>query len=330
MSDSQQIIALIGRGGRFCIASHENPDGDAIGSTLALGLALRQLGKEVLLYNRDSVPDYLRFLAQSSEITNSLAGAPFDATFIVDCPHAGRVGVEFERFVKSGVGGATVIIDHHESSRPASDFRILDTAASSTGMLIYSLIKTLGTQITPDIAASLYTTISGDTGSFKYSNTYAETFRAAAELVEAGADPSQISEAVYENEPLSRLKLLGLVLPTLEISCGGRVSSIVITQGMFRETGATREDTEGFVNFPRSIRGVEVAALFREEEPGENGDRWKISLRAKGALNVAGIAETFGGGGHKNAAGCTISGGLAHVKSAVLRAVEEGISKEVA
>lgn len=326
MSNLDKIISAIQGGKRFLVTAHENPDGDALGSTLALGLALKKLGKDTTFYNKDGVPDYLEFLHGSEEVTKSLNDAgQFDVTFIVDCTDTGRAGADFEKFKSTGRCGTSIIIDHHETNKPSADIHLLDPHASSTGMIIYSVLKKLSIEICPDIATNLYTTIMSDTGSFKYSNTYPETFKMAAELVELGADPALISQAIYESEPLARLKLLGLVLPTLEMSYDGRMGSVTITRAMFKETGTSKEDTEGFVNFPRCIKGVEVAILFREEPPDDNGLRWKISLRAKGTVNVAKIAEKFSGGGHRNAAGCTIPGNLQEVKQKVVQAVDEAL-----
>ncbi len=328
MSDLEKIVEIITERKRFLIASHENPDGDAIGSMLALGLALEMNGKEVVFYNRDGTPGSLRFLRGSDKVKpslNSINGS-FDCTLIVDCTDTGRVGREFVRFVDTGRCGTKVIIDHHQTNKPSADLYLLDSEASSTGMIIYFLLKTLSLNITPDIAKNLYTTIVVDTGSFAYSNTTKETFRVAADLVELGADPWETSRAIYETEPLAKLKLLGIVLPTLEVSEDGRIAWVFVNREMFKVTSTSREDTEGFVNFPRSIRGVEVALLFREEEPGDNnGTRWKVSLRSNGEVNVSTIAERFGGGGHKRAAGCLLPGSLAEVKHRLFSSINEAL-----
>ncbi len=335
MSDLEKIINIVQTGNRFLIVSHENPDGDAIGSMLALGLGLERVGKEVVLYNRDGATAALRFLPGSEKIISSLNDirGNFDATFIVDCTDTSRVGEEFERFKDSGRCGTTIIIDHHQTTKPSADLYLLDSNASSTGMIVYSFLKTLSLRldsgqalkITPDIAENLYTTIVVDTGSFRYSNTIPETFEVAAELVRLGASPSEISQTLYETEPLRRLRLLGLALPTLEVTEDGRIASITINRDMFRATGTTKEDTEGFVNFPRSIKGVEVAVLFREEEPHNGNSRWKLSLRSKGKVNAARIAEKFGGGGHERAAGCTITGTLADIKRSIFSSINEAL-----
>lgn len=326
MSDPERIVRVVREGKRFLITSHESPDGDAIGSMLALGLALEILEKEVVFYNKDGTPRILEFLPGSDRVNSSLNSihGSFDCTLILDCTDTSRVGKDFERFIESGRCGTKVIIDHHQTSKPSADLYLLNPDASSTGMIIYFLLKTLSLKITPEIAKNLYTTIVVDTGFFRYSNTKHETFRVAADLVELGSDPWEISKAIYESEPFEKLKLLGAALPTLEVSEDGRIAWVFVDREMLRMTGTSREDTEGIVNFPRSIKGVEVAMLFREEEPGEsNRAGWKVSLRSNGEVNVSLIAEKFGGGGHKRAAGCLIAGTLSEVKHRLFSSINE-------
>jgi phosphoesterase RecJ-like protein len=325
-SELETILGLIGEARRVLISSHENPDGDAIGSMLGLGLGLEKMGKEVVFYNKDGVPEILRFLPRSERIGNSINDikGTFDLVFAVDCTGTNRAGVEFEDFLKSGRGGKVVIMDHHQTNGPSADYQLLNPCSSSTGIIVYSVLKRLPVEIDSDIAKNLYTTIIGDTGSFRYSNTNSETFRVAAELVERGANPAEISEALFESEPLRKLMLIGLVLPTLEVSGDKRVASVYVDSGMYSQSGARREDSEGIVNIPRSIKGIEVAALFKEES-GKDGQFWKISLRSKGDVDVAKIAEGFGGGGHKKAAGCSIGGSLEDVKKRMFSAIEEAL-----
>jgi len=325
-SELETILGLIKEAKRVLISSHENPDGDAVGSMLGLGLGLEQMGKEVVFYNKDGVPELLRFLPRSERIGNSIDDikGTFDLAFALDCTGTGRAGGEFEEFLKSGRGGKAVIMDHHQTNSSSADHHLLDPRASSTGIIIYSVLKRLPVEIDSDIAKNLYTTIIGDTGSFKYSNTNPETFRVAADLVERGADPAEISEALFESEPLRKLKLIGLVLPTLEVSGDKKIASVYVDRNMYLQSGACREDSEGIVNIPRSIKGVEVAVFFREES-GKDGQSWKVSLRSKGDVDVAKIAEGFGGGGHRKAAGCSLGGSLENVKKTMFGAIEEAL-----
>ncbi|MEQ9620135.1 MAG: bifunctional oligoribonuclease/PAP phosphatase NrnA [Deltaproteobacteria bacterium] len=323
-NELDRVLALVRESSRILVTSHENPDGDAIGSMIGLGLGLEKMGKEVFLYNRDGVPELLEFLPHSDKVHTGLEKIEdtFDIAFAVDCTGVSRAGEEFEEFVKSGRAGRVIIVDHHQTNSSSADLYLLDPDSSSTGIIIFSLLKALSVDIDSSIAKNLYTTIVGDTGSFRYSNTNSETFRVAAELVEYGADPSEISEALFESEPLRKLELIGLVLNTLKVAEDKRIASVVIDKHMFEKTGTRREDTEGIINIPRSIKGVEVAVLFREEN-GNSDTSWKISFRSKGEVDVAKIAESFGGGGHKKAAGCSISGNLSDVRDKVFSSINE-------
>jgi phosphoesterase RecJ-like protein len=318
------ILEIIKGAKRILISSHENPDGDAIGSMLGLGLGLEQQGKDVVYYNKDGVPEMLAFLPGSGSIGKSLQDIEgnFDIAFALDCTGTNRAGEEFETFLKSGRSRHVVIVDHHQTNNSSADFHLLDPSSSSTGMIIYSLLKSLSVEIDNSIAENIYTTIVGDTGSFRYSNTNPDTFRVAAELVEHGADPAEVSEALFESEPLRKLRLIGLVLNTLEVTDNKTIASVYIDKSMFAESGACREDTEGLVNIPRSLKGVEVALLLREEGDKE-GSFWKVSLRSKGDVDVAEIAEAFGGGGHKRAAGCSVTGSLNEVKEKIYGSIRE-------
>jgi phosphoesterase RecJ-like protein len=215
-----------------------------------------------------------------------------------------------------------VVVDHHQTTGSDADFHFLDEHASSTGILIYKILKALEIELDKDIAENIYTTIISDTGSFSYSNTNSDTLRIAADLVDLGVEPSRISESLYETEPLRKIELLKLVMPTLEISEDETIASLYVDKHMYSETGTTRQDTEGLVNIPRSIKGVDVALFFRQEG-SEQELEWKVSLRSKGRVNVAKIAEGFGGGGHERAAGCSVKGTISEVKTKVISSVRE-------
>lgn len=321
-----QIAQEIKGAKRVLITSHENPDSDALGSMLALGLGLMKLGKEVTLYNKDDVPEVLKFLPHSDSILSSIEDieGTFDLCFVVDCPTTDRPGREFQEFLSTGRCANIVIIDHHQTNGSDENLSLLNPDASSTGVLIYSILKNIGVEIDSSIAENIYTTIVGDTGSFSYSNTNSETFLIAAELVKAGAEPELISQALYESEPLKKLKLLGLVLPTLRVAADKRIASLYVDSTMYEMTGTDREDTEGMVNIPRSIKGIEVAILFRQEK-NSSSPSWKVSLRSKGDVDVSKIAEQFGGGGHKKAAGCNIAGELSEAMQKIYDSVSEAL-----
>jgi len=310
-----KITEVIRSSSRFLITSHVRLDGDAIGSELALYLMLRDMGKEASVYNRDTLPQMYRFLPGSDAIVNSMdAGDVFDAVFILDCSEIDRVGEEAPRV--SAIRNI-INIDHHISNGSFGDLSLLDPAASSTGEIVYRLMRELGVNITKDMAINLYTAILTDTGAFRYSNTGQKTFRVASDLVANGADPWWISQRIYENNPVQKMKLLAKALDTMAFFWDRRIAVIHVTKKMLEEAEALWECTEGFVEFPRSIEGVEVAAFI-----SEIGDRFfKVSLRSRGSMDVEKIAGVFGGGGHHSAAACRITGDLESVKAKLVEAV---------
>jgi phosphoesterase RecJ-like protein len=302
------LSALRGEG-PFLIAAHIDPDGDALGSVLALSAALEAIGKETFLYSRDPVPRYFKFLPGRKKFTSRLREVikKDPVLVLLDCSSPERAGIDAYPFRKS------IVIDHHETAKDFGDVRWIDHTAAATGMMIYHLVKDLRVNITAEIATNLYTAISVDTGTFRYSNTSSGVLRVSAELVEAGAQPNRIAGYLYETWEYNRFRLLIAALNTLEVKDG--VALIHITKHMYRETGTSAEDTENFSNFPRMIGSIRVAVLLRELEQGG----WKASLRSKGAVNVAQIAERFGGGGHRNAAGFKTNSDLKRIKEALFR-----------
>jgi len=322
-TELERLKRIIDGARRVLLTSHENPDGDALGSMLALGLAVESLGKEVVFFNKDGVPAALEFLPHASRVLTDLSPrlGPFDATFVLDCTDLGRVGIGLEGTMAEGWLGRTVIIDHHQTRKPSADLHVLDPEAAATGEIVYDLLRRISVDIGSDIATCLYVAVTTDTGTFRYSNTTSRVLRIAADLVDRGASPYEVAEAVYESQPLEKLRLLALALSTLETACGGLVASIVVDRAMFTSTSTDRTHTEGFVNVPRTVRGVEVAVMFREDEP----DLWKVSLRSKRRLDVARLAERFGGGGHERAAGCMLRGAIEAVKRTLYAAIEEAL-----
>jgi phosphoesterase RecJ-like protein len=291
----------------FFLATHINPDGDALGSTLALSFALESLGKETVLYNRDSVPVYYHFLPGRERFTSSLLPG-HSSLILLDCNEPERAGLEDFAIPFS------VVIDHHETVKNFGDIRWIEPHAAATGILIYHLIRGLGVTITKDMATNLFTAIAVDTGTFRYSNTTPEVFRICGELVEYGADPASISFSLYETWSEGRFRLLISVLDTLEII--GDVALTYVSREMFAATGTAPEDAEHFSNFPRMMGNIKVSAFFREIDDG-----WKVSLRSRGDMNVAKIAESFMGGGHRNAAGYKTKLDLRTAKDALLQAI---------
>lgn len=319
MNNLDSIVNLIEANQSFLLVSHESPDCDALGSTIAMALVLRNLGKDVIMYNRDGVPEHLRFLPEWSGVDDSLDRVgDVDVVMLLDCADVSRPGKEFESLISEN-GFTLAFIDHHASNSTSSEYCLIDEKASSTGVILYRMIKRIGASITPEIAECLFSTIVGDTGSFRYSNTCSETFTIAAELVDRGADPEKISRYIYDNEPLRKVMLRTLAMNTLEVS--GKIAFLHVSSEMFEETGTEKEHTEGIVSMARSIEGIEVAVFLRQDSAMD----WKVSLRSKQYVDVARIAGRYGGGGHRRAAGCVISAPLDTVKRRLLSSIQEAM-----
>jgi len=311
----ERLLAAIHAGRSFLVASHENPDGDAIASTLALYNALRDLGKEVTAYNCHGVPNDYRFLPGWQDVVTGVpAGASFDVGIVLDAGELWRAGTWIRAACRTLVN-----IDHHPHSENFGEIYYVDEQASATGVLVYRLLQAGGWPISGDIATCIYTTILSDTGSFRYSNADAEAFRVAGEMVARGVDPWSIASGLYESQEEVRLRLLGMALPTLDVAPCGTFASITVTDEMMAKSGARPEHTDRFVNYPRSIRGIEVAIFFRQVGP----DRYKVGFRSKGTVDVGALAREFGGGGHHNAAGTIIEGPLAAVRDLVFTRLGE-------
>jgi phosphoesterase RecJ-like protein len=330
MNDHGRIVEAIGRGRRFLVTSHINPDGDAIGSELALVHLLRSLGKTVNVVNHDPVPQNLRFLPGAELISApGRHSPPYDATFLVDCGQFNRAGdaVPPDR---NGLG--TIInIDHHATSVSWADLNWIDPLASSTCEIIHRLITAVRGEPDLDMACCVYTGIMTDTGSFRYNNTSSRVLALAAELVDRGVDPAQIATHVYDSVPFPSLKLLGRALANLATTPDGLVAWMSLEQSDLAATGTTWEATEEFVNFPRSITSAVVALFFKAISATEV----KVSLRSRGRVDVSGYALSHQGGGHRNAAGFVAQGSLDEVVSLVvadisreLRSLNEPPSRE--
>lgn len=307
-----KLLSFLREENKFFIATHINPEGDAIGSSLALSMALESLGKETFLYSRDTIPEFYHFLPGYEKFTHSIP-SPLShhwPLILLDCNTLERAGIEEEMKFKY-----SAVIDHHETEKDFGDIRWIVPEAAATGLMVFKLIKKLGITITREIAINLYTAISIDTGTFRYSSTIAEVLRVGAELIEAGANPAYIADSLYETWSKERFALLIMALNTLEIR--GDVAITVVTKEMYKKTGASPEDTENFPNLPRMIKDVKVSAFFRELD----NDYWKVSLRSKGDVNVAKIAMSFQGGGHENAAGYEIRSDLETAKESLIKAL---------
>ena len=310
-----KILEVIESGRTFLIAAHESPDGDAIASTLALANALLEKGKIVTSYNPDGVPDDLHFLPGSENVVSQVAADQlFDVGFVLDAGELRRAGSWIRQRCK-----VLVNIDHHPQSEDFGDIYYVDEGASATGALIYRILKAADWPVSMAVATNIYTAILADTGSFRYSNADREAFSIAGEMVGMGVDPWSIAAGMYESQEEVRLRLLALALPTLKVSASGTTASIAVTRDMYRQSGAAGVHTDRFVNYPRSIRGVEVAIFFRQVDD----DHFKVGFRSSGTVDVGALARELGGGGHHNAAGALVPGSLEEVQSQVFAMVEK-------
>ena len=303
----REVLKHIERRGRFVLTSHARPDGDAIGSVLACSQILRAMGKQTQVVLSDGVPRIYQPLPFADTVVHaSDVNGEYEAAIILECDSIQRTrlkGLE-ERFLIS--------IDHHISGRPFAHVNWIDTAACATGEMVFRLARQAGVPISPEIATCLYTAVLTDTGSFMFSGTNEHTFALARELVLAGADPAFCARNVYFSHPTSKMRLLGAALSNLHRE--GPLSWIWVTREQMQACGALDEDCEGLVNYALAIQGVEVAAFFRELSDG----RFRVSMRSKGQLNVATVAERFGGGGHQCASGCSMEGPLSVAVARIL------------
>lgn len=313
MNVPADLIAFLKENDDFFIATHVNPEGDALGSSLALSAALNCIGKKTILFDKDGVPEFYRFLPGCEKIMCAISGLRTSGLtlLLLDCNTPQRAGIEEFAFKRSAV------IDHHETESDFGDVRWIEPKAAATGLMVLYLVKELGVAITPEMAVNLYAALAIDTGTFRFGNTDGEVLRAAAELVDAGANPAVISRNLYETWSKERFNLLRLALQTLEIR--NSVAFTFVTREMYRKTGAGPEDTENFSSFPRIMKDIKISAFFREIDD----DYWKVSLRSKGEINVAIISSYFAGGGHKNAAGYYVRAPLESAKEALLMKLRE-------
>jgi phosphoesterase RecJ-like protein len=306
---------------RFVISSHVRPDGDAIGSQLAMAFALEALGKQVAIVNRDPVPGPLRAFPGTDRV--QVAGevdGDWDAAIVMECSALERTGV-------SGLDRAFVInIDHHQGNTGYGAINWFDAGAAACAEMVFDLIVALGVPVTPAIATHIYVAILTDTGSFHYSAISARTFDICRQLVEAGVDPPTVARAVFDSNTLGRLKLFGAVLSAIDLEHDGRLAVMRVDQQMAREAGGTYEDTEGLINLPLTVREIRASVFFKELGPSE----YRVSLRSKGAIDVAAVAKRFDGGGHKNASGCTVRGSFAEARAQIVDAMAPAIAAGLA
>jgi phosphoesterase RecJ-like protein len=315
-SGFQEIGKALRENQRFAILSHVRPDGDALGSQLALGLSLKQLGKDVSIWNEDGMLEKYSFLARSELLTKPpVEPQDFEVAVALDTAIQSRLGVAGEK-IRSAKHW--INIDHHPSNPRYGDLVHVDADAPATGQILFELITSESLPFDREIAENLYVAISTDTGSFQYPNTTARTFEIIAELVKAGVNVGQVSQQIYENYPRRRIELLRELLTTMRFTGEGRVASFSLSLATAARLGVLPEDNEGLIDHLRAIRGVIVAVFFEELADG----KVRVSMRSKTeSADVCAICQKFGGGGHKLAAGARVRGTLAEVETRVLEAV---------
>jgi phosphoesterase RecJ-like protein len=319
-----RIIEVIRDNQEFLLLTHVNPDGDALGSLVALRRALDGLGKKsCVLFPGDIPPEY-RFVVAREEMLRSLSPTKtWDVVFILDTPCESRLPESLSSTVPDSK--ERINIDHHVGNTTHGTLNWVDPRASSVGEMLFRLFDRAGYAFSAEMATALYTAILTDTGSFRFPNTMSSSLKAGARLVELGADAAAVADRVYACHSLQKYRLLGEALSTLQRCCSGRAAFMWVTREMLRKVGGSLVETEGFVNFPRELEGVEVAILFKQEGDGQ---KVKVSLRSKKkAVEVERVAALFQGGGHPTAAGCTVSGPMEFVQEQVLKAVASELAR---
>jgi len=313
-----QVVELIEKKDRFAITSHVRPDGDSLGSSLGLFWLLKALNKDVEVIMRDPAPHAYGQLpgAGSIRVTPAVAEG-YDAVFVIECSDIDRPGLSDleKQFV--------VNIDHHSTTELFGAVNWIDSTASAVGEMIYNLCKATGVRVSREIADCVYTALLTDTGSFHYSNTTERTFKIASELVRTGVRPAKSAEAIFASYRWPKIELLSRVLATAQRDDTGHVAWMRQTIEMQEQTKASDEDADGFVNYPLAVGEVEAVALFKECSPG----LYRTSMRSKGDVNVAKVAEQFGGGGHRNAAGCTLTGTWDEIEQKIVPPLQDAVKR---
>jgi len=312
----QQIVDAIRARQRFVVSSHERPDGDSIGSALAMAYALRALGKAVRVVNRDPAPPPMQAFpgVPGIEIANQIDGE-FDAAIVMECSDLSRTGVAgLDRFF-------VINIDHHPGNKGYGDIRWFDEKAAACGEMVFTLIRALDVPLTVEIATHIYLAILTDTGCFHYSGISPRTFDICRQTLEAGVDAVEVARNVYDSSNMGRLKLFGSVLRGMQIDASGRIAIVYVDHEMAAEAGGTYEDTEGLVNLPLTVKEIQAVVFFKQLK----GEEYRLSLRSKGDVDVGSVAKTFSGGGHKNAAGCTVTGPIESLRKQFVQLIDEAI-----
>ena len=311
---------------RFLLVSHIRPDCDALGSELGMAGVLEALGKTVRIINGQATPPNLAFIDPTRRIgvigqtVQPADLADIEVLMILDTSAWAQLGPMSE-FIRA-FPGKKVVVDHHVSEDDLDAEQFKNTQAEATGRLVVEAAEALGVKLTPQVATPLFAAVATDTGWFRFGSASSGTYRVGAKLIDAGADPAAIYKALYEQDTLGRMKLRGRILSRIETDLGGRLAHTFILKNDFQETGSLPSDTEDMVNFCLAIKGTEVAVIFVEQSAGG----FKISFRSRSLVDCSKLAEVYGGGGHKAAAGAFVQGPLAEVQPLVLNAVRQAMS----
>lgn len=321
-SSLERAVKLVRAGRRFLLTCHVLPDADAVGSMLGLAEVFKSLGKEVYLYNRDPVPEQLRFLPGAAAVSPAPPpGMTFDATFVTDTAARSLLP---RQFPPPSITGPVVIVDHHLAHDDFGDIALRDVDACASAVVVMDFAAALGVKpLPPSASAPLYTALVADTGGFRYPGTTAQTLRTAADLLDGGVDPWQVASNVFEGWPMARLRLLGLAINAIQTEYGGKVAVVSVPLTMLSEAGANDQMAEGLVEYGRMLRGVEIAIMLwerhaRSDETLVGSVLTRMSLRSAGRADVSRIAVAMGGGGHRAAAGATVSLDLRRTRELVL------------
>ena len=302
-----RVAAIVRQADRLIVVSHSRPDGDAVGSSLAMAFALRALGKEVRVVSHDPAPAPMMVFPGVPDIeVTERVDASGTTVVVMECSDLARTGVD-------GLArGHVVNIDHHPGNTEYGAVNWLDLSAAACGEMVYELVRELGVPLTPEIATHVYLAILTDTGSFHYSHISPRTFEICRACTEAGVDPAAVAHSLFDHNTLGRLRIFGAVLNAMKIEAGGSVALLAMDRRLAEACGATYDDTEGLINFPLTVGSIRAVAFFKEIGDAD----WRVSMRSKGRIDVNAIAKRYGGGGHKNASGCSVIGEVADLEAA--------------
>lgn len=319
-STLEQIAIKLKEADTILLYPHIIMDGDTLGSSIALCIALRKIGKKAHILIEDEIPSYLNFLEKDYCTSDQNVLGVADISISIDCSDIERFLLRKAKFL---TGKSSICIDHHRTNNSFAESNYIDEYAAATGEIVYDLIKIMGIEIDVEMAEAIYTAITTDTGNFQYTNTTKTTHLIVADLFDIGMDLEKISVEVYQNIRHEKLKITNEVINTIEMLCNGKADIAYVTQEMLKKTGALMEETEGIIETLRNISGVEISAFMKESKPNEI----KVGLRAKTYGDVSAIAQSYGGGGHKKAAGCTLYTSLEEAKRQISVAIVAHLEK---